>query len=217
MESLRTVWEFLASGGLTMIPLSLCSLVGLAIVLEKFYYLRTNKIIIPEIVTVLENIKSEDDVHLAISICQKHNGPFPNLILEVLRNKDLEKDELKELVQDRGRQEIRTLERGLVALETIAGVAPLLGLLGTVIGILKVFNVISEVGIGQASALSGGISEALITTIIGLSIGIPAVVFYNYFADRAENFVLDIEKHSANLILKMKESSRKRLDPVDAI
>lgn len=212
MESIKIVWEFLTSGGLTMIPLGLCSLIGLAIVIEKFVSLRSHKVIIPEIVNVLENVGSEDDLKLAVSICKRHIGPFPNLILAVLENRGLPKDELKELVEDSGRQEIRILERGLVALETIAGVAPLLGLLGTVVGILKVFNVIAELGIGEASALSGGISEALITTIIGLSIGIPAVVFFNYFSNRAENHVLEIEKYSSNLISKIKQFGRQELD-----
>lgn len=219
MESLRIVWEFLVSGGLTMIPLGLCSLLGLAVVLEKFYVLRARKVIVPEIVAVLENIRSIDDLNLAESICEKYDGPFPAIIQTVLKNRTLPKDDLKELVEDTGRQEVRTLERGLVVLDTVAGVAPLLGLLGTVIGILKVFNVIAELGIGQASALSGGISEALITTIVGLSIGIPAVVFYNYFTNRAEDLVVEIEKYSSDLILRLKklQPQKQSVDMLDAV
>ena len=95
---------------------------------------------------------------------------------------------------------MRVLERGLVMLETIAAAAPLLGLMGTVIGMIKVFNVISQQGIGQASVLSGGISEALITTVTGLAIGIPALVAFNYFTNKAESLVMAIEKHSATLL-----------------
>ncbi|KAA3612115.1 MAG: MotA/TolQ/ExbB proton channel family protein [Calditrichaeota bacterium] len=204
MESLQTVWQFLLKGGLIMIPLGISSLIGLAIVIEKALSLRERKLLVPEIITALDSIQKEDDLNLAVAICNKYNGPFPNIISTVLKNSKLPPPELKEMVEETGRQEVRYLERGLVALETVAGIAPLLGLLGTVIGILKVFNVISEIGVGQASALSGGISEALITTIVGLSIGIPAVVFYNYFIDKAENLVLDIEKYSSNLIMKIK-------------
>ncbi len=186
-----------------MIPLALCSILGLAIVIEKFFSLRQKKVIIPEIVSVLDNIKGSEDVGLAVSICEKYEGPFANIIRTGLENRELSKDDLKEALLDQGRQEVRTLERGLVVLETIAGIAPLLGLLGTVIGILKVFNVISELGVGQAAALSVGISEALITTIVGLSIGIPAVVAFNYFASKAENVVLDIEKYSSALLKKV--------------
>ena len=216
MESLLTVWNFLAKGGIIMIPLGLCSLIGMAVVIEKSISLRRKKVIIPEIVSVLENIRSEEDVHLAISICQRHNGPFPEIILTVLKNRALEKNDLKDLVEESGRQEIRTLEKGLVALETVAGVSPLLGLLGTVIGILKVFNVISEIGTGQAAALSSGLSEALITTIFGLSIGIPAVVFFNYFVSKAEDLILDIEKYSSQLIIKIKDRTEQSLELVDA-
>ncbi len=216
MEALTTVWNFLVKGGVIMIPLALCSLVGLAVLIEKLYSLRRNKVLIPEIIHVLDNIRSEEDIPLAVNICEKHQGPFANIVLTVLRYRHQSRAELKELVEETGRQEVRTLERGLVALETVAGVAPLLGLLGTVIGILKIFDVISEVGMGQASALSGGLSEALITTIIGLSIGIPSLVFYNYFVDKAEQLILEIEKYSSALILKLKSFESQELNLVDA-
>ncbi len=216
MESIHVVWEFLVKGGITMIPLGLCSLIGLAVVIEKLYSLREKKIITPEIVSVVENIESEEDLGMAQSICEKNEGPFANILLSVLKNRTLPPAELKELVEETGRQQIRILERGLVVLETVAGIAPLLGLLGTVIGILKVFNVISEVGIGQAAALSVGISEALITTIVGLSIGIPAVVFFNYFTDKAENIVLDIEKYSSELIARIRTFELQKADFTDA-
>ena len=125
-------------------------------------------------------------------------------MLATLSNQDLPKDELKEIILDQGRQEVRVLERGLVMLETIAAAAPLLGLMGTVIGMIKVFNVISQQGIGQASVLSGGISEALITTVTGLAIGIPALVAFNYFTNKAESLVMDIEKHSATLLRRFR-------------
>ena len=197
------VLEFFGKGGLVMYPLLLCSIVGLAIVIEKIITLRRKKVIIPEVVNVLDNIKGTGDISLALSICEKHQGPFANIIRTGLENRDLPREELKEVLSDQGRQEIRYLERGLVILETIAAISPLLGLLGTVIGILKVFNVIAVMGVGQATALSGGISEALITTIVGLSIGIPAVVVYNLFSNKAEQLILEIEKYSAVLLSKV--------------
>lgn len=200
---MEEVWQFLVKGGIIMIPLAICSILGLAIAIEKSFSLRRKSVIIPEIVNVLENIKGPEDIGLALSICEKYDGPFANIIRVGLENRNLPKEEVKEILLDQGRQEVRTLERGLLVLETIAGIAPLLGLLGTVIGILKVFNVISVLGVGQAAALSGGISEALITTIVGLSIGIPAVVVYNYFTNKAEDLVLDIEKHSSILLKKV--------------
>lgn len=197
------VLEFFGKGGFVMYPLLLCSIAGLAIVIEKIITLRRKKVIIPEVVTVLDNIKGTGDIGLALSICEKHQGPFANIIRTGLENLELPREELKEVLSDQGRQEVHYLERGLIILETIAAIAPLLGLLGTVIGILKVFDVIAVMGVGQATALSGGISEALITTIVGLSIGIPAVVVFNLFANKAERLILEIEKYSALLLTKV--------------
>lgn len=197
------VIEFLKKGGFIIYPLLICSVAALAIVIEKWLALRRKKVIIPEIVNLLDNIKGAADIGLALSICEKHKGPFANVIRVGLENRHLQKEEIKETLNDQGRQEVRYLERGLVILETIAGIAPLLGLLGTVIGILKVFNIISSMGVGQATAMAGGISEALITTIVGLSIGIPALVGYNYFINKAEGLILDIEKYSSLLLKKV--------------
>lgn len=197
------VLDFFGKGGFVIYPLLLCSIVGLAIVIEKSLSLRRKKVIIPEIVNVLDNIKGPADIGLALSICEKHKGPFPNIIRVGLENRELPREEIKETLNDQGRQEVHSLEKGLVILETVAGIAPLMGLLGTVIGILKVFNVISVMGVGQATLMAGGISEALITTIVGLSIGIPAVVGYNFFTDKAETLVLEIEKYSAILLKKV--------------
>lgn len=197
---MENVLLFLKKGGIIIYPLILCSIICLAVIIEKLLTLRRKKVIIPEIVSLIENIKGVDDVGLALSICEKHRGPFANIIRVGLESREKPKDEIREALVDQGRQEVHQLERGLGILETVAGIAPLLGLLGTVIGILKVFNIISAMGVGQATALAGGISEALITTIVGLSIAIPAVVVFNYFSNKAENFVLEIEKHSSRLL-----------------
>jgi biopolymer transport protein ExbB len=200
---MKNIWDFLAKGGIIMIPLFLCSITGLAVIIEKLISLRRSKVIVPEVVSVLENVRGANDLGLAVSICEKHNGPFANIIRLSLENHGLQREEIKEILLDQGRQEIHQLEKGLGMLETIAGIAPLLGLLGTVLGILKVFKVISVMGVGQATALAGGISEALITTIAGLFIGIPALVAYNYFTSRAEALVLEIEKYSNRLLNKI--------------
>ena len=194
----------LQKGGVVMIPLLLGSVLGLAIVLERAFSLRYRKVLVPEIVNAIRNISSPEDLRVAERICETNRGPFANIMLETLRNQDLPRDELKEVILDQGRQEVRVLERGLVMLETIAAASPLLGLMGTVIGMIKVFNVISRQGIGQASVLSGGISEALITTVTGLAIGIPALVAFNYFTNKAESLVMDIEKHSASLLRRFR-------------
>lgn len=200
---MHEAWLFLQRGGILMIPLIFCSIIVLAIVIERAITLRRKKVLIPEIISVIDTIKQPEDIHLAISICQKNEGALANIVQLGLENKDLPNDQLKELIADQGRQEVRSLEKGLGVIETIAGIAPLLGLLGTVTGMIKVFTVISKQGLGQTQALSGGISEALITTVVGLSIGIPSLVFYNYFTDKAENLILDIEKFTSQLLRKL--------------
>ena len=200
---LKSVIEFLSKGGFMMYPLLLSSIIGLSIMIEKMISLRRKKVIIPEIVNVLDNIKNYDDIDLAISMCNKHKGSFANIIKVGLNSKDIPKEEIKEVINDHGRQEVYTLEKGLGILETIAGIAPLMGLLGTVIGILKVFDVIRIKGMGQANMMAGGISEALITTIAGLVIGIPALIVYNYYTNKAEGLILEIEKYSSAMLRKI--------------
>jgi biopolymer transport protein ExbB len=200
---MKNILDLLAKGGIIMIPLFLCSIAALAVVIEKAIALRRRKIIVPEVVGVLESVKGPNDFELAVAICEKHRGPFAGIVRLALENRHLPREELKESLLDQGRQEVHRLERGLGVLETIAGIAPLLGLLGTVLGLLKVFKVISVMGVGQAAALAGGISEALITTIVGLFIAIPALVAFNYYSDKAESLVLEVEKHSNRLLNKL--------------
>ncbi|MBN1885040.1 MAG: MotA/TolQ/ExbB proton channel family protein [Candidatus Krumholzibacteriota bacterium] len=198
------IFAELQKGGIVMIPLLAASVLGLAVFIERLAALRRRKVIVPEIVSAIGRIEDADDLRVAERICEANPGAFAGVVLAALRNRGLPRDEQREVVLDQGRQEVRSLERGLVVLETIASVGPLLGLMGTVIGMVKVFNVISRVGIGQANILSGGISEALITTVTGLAVGIPALVAYNYFTSRAEGLVLDIEKHTTSLMHRMR-------------
>ncbi|MFC1848693.1 MotA/TolQ/ExbB proton channel family protein [candidate division CSSED10-310 bacterium] len=208
MDQLFTVltdmWHFLQKGGVIMIPLLFCSVFGLAILLVKVIQLRRNKVLAPEIIQLLRSIKTPEDADLAWRISQEKSSPFSNVIQVALANRDLPPEEMKESIEAQGRQEARTLERGLVVLETIAAVAPLLGLLGTVLGMVEVFNELAKSDMVQATQLSHGISKALITTIVGLSIGIVALVFYNYLWNKADSLILDIEKHSATLYNKLR-------------
>ncbi len=206
---MENIMIFFSKGGIVMYPLLLSSIIALAIVVEKTISLRKRKVVIPEITSILDNIKSKEDIGLATSICNKYSGPFANIIKAGLENKDLPREEIKEILVDNGKQEVHKIEKGLPILETIGGIAPLLGLLGTVIGILKVFNVIHMMGVGQAPAMAGGISEALITTVVGLSVGIPSVVAYNYFTSKSEGLILEIEKYSTKLLNKISSFSGK--------
>jgi biopolymer transport protein ExbB len=197
------MFELFERAGIMMYPLALASLIALAFIIERAVSLRKRKILIPEIISIVNNFSSIKDIDLANSICTKYEGPLPNVIKIGLQNCDSSKNEIKEMLEDQGRQEIRKLEKGLVVLETIAAIAPLMGLLGTVLGMVEVFAVIKEQGIGQTAALSGGISQALLTTVTGLFIGIPVLIAYNYFTNKSEGLVLDIEKYTNQLVQKI--------------
>jgi biopolymer transport protein ExbB len=197
-------WELFAQGGLMMYPLSLCSILTLAITVERAFSLRRHRIIRGEIVSVIENIKGPEDIGLAASVCNQYEGPFAQVVRTGLDNRHLPPDEIKESIVDQGRQETGKLQKGIVVLETVASVSPLLGLLGTVLGMIKVFREISEVGVGQGNLLAGGIAEAILTTGAGLFIAIPSLVFFNYFSSKAESLVLEIEKYSNALLKKLR-------------
>lgn len=200
------MFELFERGGIMMYPLLLASIIAMIYIVERTVSLLRRKIIIPEVVSVVENFKSEKDIDFARSVCTKYDGPLPIMLLTVLDNPNLSMEETREVLQDRGRQEIRGLEKGLSILETTAAIAPLLGLLGTVIGMVQVFSVIQDQGVGQTAALSGGISQALLTTVAGLFIGIPVLIAFNYFSSKADNLILDIEDQANKLLLKIKKA-----------
>lgn len=197
------MWETLSQGGIAMIPLAACSVLALWVILERGWRLRRDRVVVPEIVRAIDGLRDASDLSGAREICRRFPGPFSTIVQVALDNHAMSRDEIRERVEVQGRQEVASLERGLGVLETVAGIAPLLGLLGTVLGMIEVFEIISLQGAGQAQSLSGGIAEALITTATGLSIGIPALVFYNYYTGKAERLVLDIEAHTNRLIQRM--------------
>jgi len=197
------IWQFLVKGGIMMIPLLLTSIIGLTVFIERAFFLRRRRIIHSDILESIHAINKPEDVDKTLTKLNPYTGPFLNIIRVALESCQLSKEDCREAIEDQGRQEARTLERGLVVLETVAGIAPLMGLLGTVLGMIKVFRVISEQGLGQTQSLSAGISEALLTTVVGLFIAIPALVAFNYFTHKVEDLVLEIEKHSGNLLKKI--------------
>lgn len=186
-----------------MYPLVLASIIALIFIVERAIALRKRKIIIPEIISVVDNFSSIKDIEFARNVCSKYSGALTNLLKIALDNYSAPKEQVRELLEDQGRQDMRELEKGLGILETIAAIAPLMGLLGTVLGMIRVFAVIKDQGIGQTAALSGGISEALLTTVAGLFIGIPVLIAYNYFTNKSESLILDIEKYANNLVHKI--------------
>ena len=170
------MWETLRQGGVIMIPLAVCSILGLSIILERLFSLRTTTVLKKPVLDLIDSNALPGDIHLARELCDKNPCALAAVVRTALDGYGMSREQLREPMQDTGRKEIHGLERGLSVLETIAAISPLLGLLGTGFGMIEVFRVVAAEGAGQAQLLSGGISEALITTVTGLSIAIPMLV-----------------------------------------
>jgi len=195
--------EWLIGGGPIMIPLLICSILSLAVIIERAINLRRDKILKPEIIQTIEAIRSQEDIPFAISKCEVISGPFSNLLRRILINNHLSREEKFIDIQAAGRQETKALEKRLLVLEIITAVAPLLGLLGTVLGLENIFGIISELGLGQAKAFSGGLAEAIRTTVFGLFIAIPSLVAFSYFDKKVDTFVLEMEEYSMHILNKL--------------
>ena len=195
--------EWLMGGGPIMVPIFICSVIALAVVLERMVSLRRSRIMRPELIEVIEAIRGPEDIQVIHNRCDVIKGPFSNIIRRTISNTHLSREEKVLDIQATGRQEARALERMLVVLEIITAITPLLGLLGTVLGMSQVFDVISQVGLGQTKAFSGGIAQALRTTIIGLGVAIPSLIAYSSFDRKVDNLILEMEKYSMSLLNKM--------------
>jgi len=187
------VIDILKSGGPVMYPLGLLSMVALAIALERLWVLRRSSYLKPSVVTTLSQLLANRDYRRAIDVCGRHPGPFAELVRALVENRDAPYDELKETLMETGRHQLFGLQRGLPALATIVSGAPLLGLLGTVLGMIDIFRVVASSGSGVAESLSAGIAQALITTATGLIIAIPALFVHSFLEARAVGLLADIE------------------------
>jgi biopolymer transport protein ExbB len=194
------MWDLIRSGGTMMIPILLCSAIALGIILERLLTLRRQRVIVPQIVEVVETLPASKDFSQAYAILQRRPGPFANLVQSGLDHADDDWHIIQDVLQEAGRQEATRLSRHLRILETIATIAPLLGLLGTVTGMIRVFTTISAQGLGQAEQLSGGISEAMVTTAFGLGVGIPVLVAFNWLEGRAAGIVFELECYATKVL-----------------
>lgn len=195
--------QLLIKGGLLMIPLVICSILVLAIIIEKFIAFKVIENRSQRFAKKTLNIISgerENKTERVLALCEMTSSPLSRILKTGIEKKDMERQQIKETLEDAGSLEIPYLEKRLKILGTIATVAPLIGLLGTVMGMIKVFNVISLQGVGETGALAGGIAEALITTAVGLTIAIPSLILYNYFMHRTDKIVLGFEKVSSRFI-----------------
>lgn len=194
------MFELVKSGGWLMIPILLCSVLALAISIERFWTLRQSKVapsgLVGEVWALVQQGKLTAD-HLRQIQAESALGA---IIVTGLNNSKHGRDIMKESIQEAAAKVIHEMERFLNPLGTIAVISPLLGLLGTVVGMIKVFTEIMIQGTGNANLLAGGISEALITTAAGLSVAIPALIMHRYFIRRVDFLVVEMEQEAVRLV-----------------
>jgi biopolymer transport protein ExbB len=202
------MFELIKSGGIMMFPLILSSVIALAIIIERFMSLRVNKVVPAsdiEQARKLAGISKLSDVQ----VDELRNGSLLGRVLATgLESRELPRHIMKENVEEAGRHVVQELERYLPALGTIITIAPMMGLLGTVLGMIGVFSAINTAGVGNPQQMAGGISEALITTVAGLLIAIITLVFERYFKAKVDGFVTVMEREALRLI-EIANSSRK--------
>jgi biopolymer transport protein ExbB len=194
------VLELLMAGGWLMLLILICSIIVVAICLERLYTLNAKKIAPPHLLPKVWKQLQNNELDTARLRTLKQSSPLGRILAAGLANAHHGREVMKESIQEAASHVVHDLERYLNTLGTVAAVAPLLGLLGTVVGMIKVFAEIMAQGTGNASALAGGISEALITTAGGLTVAIPALVMHRYFVGRIDSIVVELEQETIKLV-----------------
>jgi biopolymer transport protein ExbB len=204
------MWEIVRAGGPVMWPIILCSIIAAAIVLERLWTLQDKRVLPRELTSKVWQLIENNQVNDKVITALEQNSPLGRVLAAGLANRHRPHDVIMERLEDTGRHVIHELERFLNTLGTIAGIAPLLGLLGTVTGIIKAFNAIQEGGVGDPRALSGGIAEALITTAAGLIVAIPALFAYRYLRGKVDTIVVEMEKDAIKLADAVETAQKKQ-------
>ncbi|WP_020146300.1 MotA/TolQ/ExbB proton channel family protein [Thioalkalivibrio sp. ALJ15] len=192
--------EIVQAGGWLMLPILLCSVLAVAIVLERLWTLRRSRVVPPRLLgTIWEQMRMKG---LTLEDIQRirAGSPLGAVLAAGLATHDRARQITQESIEEAGRRVAHELERYMNTLGTIAMITPLLGLLGTVVGMIEVFTVITEIGVGSPRDLAGGISQALITTAAGIGVAIPALAFHRYFRGRIDELVLEMEQEATKLV-----------------
>jgi biopolymer transport protein ExbB len=202
------MWEIISAGGGFMWPIILCSVAAVAIILERLWALQSSRVNPKDLGQKVWAWVETGEINEELIASLEKNSPLGQLLAIGIQNRDKPRALMVERMQDGGRHVVHELERFLNTLGTIAAVSPLLGLLGTVAGIIHAFNAITANGIGDPRVLSGGIGEALITTAAGLSVAIPSLIAYRYLRGKVERLVVRMEKEAMRLADALDDRSR---------
>ena len=198
------MWEFMQKGGPIMWPILLCSVIAFAIVIERLIRIRQEQIDTKSFMEQISKSLKRNKIMEALDLCDRTGGPIAAILKAGILKHDRPRNEIREAIEDASIHEVPRLERNLPVLSTVAQVAPLLGLLGTVTGLVKAFQVIESkatlLNPVNPGDLAGGIWEALLATTFGLCVAIPTYVAYNYLVSRVDGFVLDMERSATDLM-----------------
>jgi biopolymer transport protein ExbB len=202
------MWELVRAGGPFMAPIIVCSIAAVGILLERLWTLQRKRVLPEELIKKLASFAEGGQVSAKFIDALEKNSPLGRVLAAALANRDRGREIMMERVQDTGRHVVHELERFLNSLGTIASISPLLGLLGTVTGIIRAFNAVMLGGMGDPRLLAGGISEALITTAGGLAVAIPSFIAYRYLRGKVERIVIDMEKIAVTFADSLNAESR---------
>ncbi len=194
------MFDFISSGGWIMWPIIGCSILAAGIIVDRLIALRKQKILPRDLLPQVWRLYQDNQLDGNKVRSLRDGSPLGAVLSAGLINRHHGREIMKEAITEAGRQEVYELERNLQALGTIAQISPLMGLLGTVIGMIKVFSAIVSQGVGNPEVLAGGISEALVTTAAGICVAIPALIFYRYFQSRVDYLVLKMEEDALRLV-----------------
>lgn len=194
------MFELIQAGGWLMWPILLCSVIAMAIIAERLWAYQSKKVIPSNLVAQIWQLHKKGGLTAAHIATVRDSSPLGRILASGLLNRDHPREMMKEAIEEEGRQVVHELERYLNTLGTIAAISPLLGLLGTVIGMIKVFTAITSAGVGNPAVLAGGISEALITTAAGLAVAIPALIFHRYLSGRVDKLVVGMEEQALKMV-----------------
>ena len=192
--------ELVKAGGWLMLPIIACSIVALAIIIERLWALRRKRVIPEHLVAQVWQMHRKGGLTNAHILAVRRGSPLGRIMAAGLVNRVHSREIMKESIEEVGRRVVLELERYLNTLGTIAAITPLLGLLGTGVGMIKVFSAIVTSGVGDPGVLAGGISEALITTAAGLSVAIPSLMFHRYFNGQVNRLVVGMEEQALKMV-----------------
>jgi biopolymer transport protein ExbB len=197
--------SFITKGGIFMYPIIACSILSLAIFIEKLWSLRRKKNVPLDFLQDIEQLLQENNSTKALSLCSDNRSSIARIFSVGIKHYGKKREVIKERIEEVGRREASLLEKYVDSLATIASVSTLLGLLGTIAGMIKIFSVISTQSVVNPSTLAGGISEALYTTAAGLTVAIPTLIFYRYVSSKSRALVLEMEECSTQVVELIKE------------